>query len=293
MASLSPSLALYGVLTWEDDRHAGYSYSGPCAAWAYKSLNLRNTKRVFILGPSHTYYLRGCALTQYDEYATPLGYLTVDADVIAELKATGKFRDIPKHSDEEEHSLEMHLPYLWKRLRQTLGADAELPKIVPVLIGDNSGAEEKAVAQILLPYLRDPQNAFVVSSDFCHWGRNFGYRPYAAGEDLEELDEVRSGIPKGQPIHEFIALLDQAAFDAIETGHHDTFVRYLKKTENTVCGRHPIGVTMAALEMLAQEKGGGESKGQGKFAHVRYERSNLVERANDTSVSYAAFYAVV
>ncbi|KXX74573.1 Protein MEMO1 [Madurella mycetomatis] len=58
--------------------HAGYSYSGPCAAWAYKALDLSAAKRVFVLGPSHTYYLRGCALTTFDKYATPFGDLIVD-----------------------------------------------------------------------------------------------------------------------------------------------------------------------------------------------------------------------
>ncbi|KAF8271477.1 memo-like protein-domain-containing protein [Lactarius quietus] len=37
--------------------HAGYSYSGPTAAWAYKSISTTGIKRVFILGPSHHIYL--------------------------------------------------------------------------------------------------------------------------------------------------------------------------------------------------------------------------------------------
>jgi predicted class III extradiol MEMO1 family dioxygenase len=80
------------------DRHAGYSYSGPAAAWAYKSVNttgmsvdtvvvhlveptnllLQLSKRVFILGPSHNVYLNGCALSKFTEYATPLGGLPLD-----------------------------------------------------------------------------------------------------------------------------------------------------------------------------------------------------------------------
>ena len=78
-------------------RHAGYSYSGPAAAWAYKSIDtsnmfvhfvfpcLRNvwvdegfSKRIFILGPSHHYYLQGCALSKCTEYETPVGNLPID-----------------------------------------------------------------------------------------------------------------------------------------------------------------------------------------------------------------------
>jgi AmmeMemoRadiSam system protein B len=38
------------------------------------------SKRVFILGPSHHFYLPGCALTKCDEYETPLGNLIIDKD---------------------------------------------------------------------------------------------------------------------------------------------------------------------------------------------------------------------
>jgi len=99
-------------------------------------------------------------------------------------------------------------------------------------------------------------------------------------------------------VHEAIRVLDEAAFKAIETGVHDEFVNYLRRTENTVCGRHPIGVAMAALEMLAKERGGAPSgtegvKGAGKFTFVQYQRSSLATSVQDSSVSYAAAYAVV
>jgi MEMO1 family protein len=277
--------------------HAGYSYSGPCAAWAYKSLDLSKAKRIFLLGPSHTYYLSGCALTTFAKYETPFGDFTIDGETTAELRATGKFKNMPPGNDVAEHSLEMHLPYIWKRCEQTFGAGKPFPPLVPILVGDGSGREEKEFAKVLLPYLQDPETAFVVSSDFCHWGKNFRYRVYAPGTDLSEMDTLSSSGPaQGEPpVHEFIRILDEAAFAAIETGVHDNFVDYLKLTENTVCGRHPIGVTMAALEMLAAEKGGSssETKGEGKFTFVQYQRSNLVKRASDTSVSYAAAYAIV
>ncbi|KAK8121911.1 UPF0103-domain-containing protein [Apiospora sp. TS-2023a] len=272
--------------------HAGYSYSGPCAAWAYKSLDLSNAKRVFILGPSHTYYLPGCALTTYAKYATPLGNLTVDAAVLQELRATGQFRDIDRLSDVEEHSLEMHLPFLYKRLTQTFSSEAEYPTIVPILVGDNKGPEEKAFGALLAPYLRDPDNVFIVSSDFCHWGSRFSYTKYAPENKIENLQSVTrsTGAPTNPPIHESIKMLDQLAMDAVESGKHDDFIGNLARTKNTVCGRHPIGVTMAALEVLAKDHA---EPGKHKFKFVQYQRSGLVESASDSSVSYASAYAIV
>lgn len=37
--------------------HAGYSFSGPIAAFAYQSIEPEGIKHIFILGPSHHHYL--------------------------------------------------------------------------------------------------------------------------------------------------------------------------------------------------------------------------------------------
>jgi hypothetical protein len=39
-----------------------------------------SSNRVFILGPSHHYYLQGCALSKYTEYQTPVGNLPIDVE---------------------------------------------------------------------------------------------------------------------------------------------------------------------------------------------------------------------
>lgn len=72
--------------------------------------------------------------------------------------------------------------------------------------------------------------------------------------------------------------------DAVESGRHDAFLDVLKRTGNTVCGRHPIGVVMAAMEALA---------GEGRFRFVRYERSGEVQGVGESSVSYASAFAVL
>jgi len=79
--------------------------------------------------------------------------------------------------------------------------------------------------------------------------------------------------------------------EAIEQGSHEEFLRVLKETGNTVCGRHPIGIVMAALEVLREQ--GGVEEGQGKFRFVRYERSSEVMNLRDSSVSYCSGFAVL
>ena len=65
--------------------HAGYRYSGPTAAWAYKNIDPLLYERVFLLGPSHKVYMDFIGTTQCDEWATPLGNLPIDKGVVKEL----------------------------------------------------------------------------------------------------------------------------------------------------------------------------------------------------------------
>ena len=86
------------------------------------------------------------------------------------------------------------------------------------------------------------------------------------------------------------------AMDAIESGSHEAFLTNLQKTGNTVCGRHPIGVLMAALEVVLAGRGEeerGEGDGKGRFRFVRYERSSDCVKVGDSSVSYASAFAVL
>ncbi|KZF24183.1 DUF52 domain-containing protein [Xylona heveae TC161] len=285
--------------------HAGYSYSGPPAAWAYKSLDLSQAKRIFLLGPSHHVYLSGCALSQCDSYETPLGDLKLDRTTIEELEATGKFDSMSQSTDEDEHSLEMHLPYIYKVLSRSFSSPFEYPLLIPILVGATSRQTERSFGSLLAPYLRDPTSVFIISSDFCHWGLRFRYTYYlpslstsssAHNDDDDSADAtsghtLRSGDrpPKDPPIHESIARLDRLAMRAVESGSHGTFLNNLRDTGNTVCGRHPIGLVMAALETLNLDA----SSGKGRFKFVRYERSSDCVRVTDSSVSYASAFAVL
>lgn len=79
--------------------------------------------------------------------------------------------------------------------------------------------------------------------------------------------------------------------DAVESSNHDTFVKELERTGNTVCGRHPIGVVMAAVDWLRKD-GSWDDSEKGRFKFVRYERSELCKSVKDSSVSYCSAFAV-
>ncbi|RVW53897.1 Protein MEMO1-like [Vitis vinifera] len=67
--------------------HAGYSYSGRAAAYAFGNIDPSSISRVFLLGPSHHYYTPKCALSRATVYKTPVGDLQIDLEGVPMLEA--------------------------------------------------------------------------------------------------------------------------------------------------------------------------------------------------------------
>nr|SVE87514.1 EOG090X09ZA [Daphnia similis] len=245
--------------------HAGYRYCGSCAGFAYKQIDPSNVKRVFILGPSHHVRLSGCALSTVAKYRTPFYDLTLDTQVYKELHSTGCFEWMNLETDEDEHSIEMHLPYVAKVFENHRDIS-----IVPILVGSLSPERETHYGRLLSRYLADPSNCFIISSDFCHWGQRFRYTHYdkSCGE-----------------IYQSIQRLDQQGMSIIEMLDTTGFTEYLKKYGNTICGRHPIGVLLNMVDHI-RETSNGFLKASLKF--VDYAQSSQCRSFNDSSVSYAS-----
>ena len=105
--------------------------------------------------------------------------------------ATGEFNVMGISIDEAEHSIEMHLPYIAKVMAEF----KDYFTIVPILVGSTNAKEEALYGSILAPYLADPQNLFIVSSDFCHWGQRFRYTFYDKSwgeihQSIQTLDKM-------------------------------------------------------------------------------------------------------
>ncbi|MFH1263917.1 MAG: AmmeMemoRadiSam system protein B [Pseudomonadota bacterium] len=148
--------------------HAGYIYSGPIAATAYAQLSsiADRIRRVVILGPAHRVPVEGLALPDVDWFETPLGKVEVDkVPEIADLPQVGS----NYYAHEEEHSLEVQLPFLQKVLREF--------KIVPLVVGRASPEE---VAEVLERLWGGEETLIVISSDLSH------YLPYA---DAQRTDQ--------------------------------------------------------------------------------------------------------
>lgn len=120
------------------------------------------------------------------------------------------------------------------------------------------------------------------------------YYPAAPPSDKQAVRLSRANAPSSDlsryPIHSSIRALDHEAMELLTMppatacmAHHD-FTEYLRRTKNTICGRHPIGILLGALSVLEKE---GRAP---SLAWVRYEQSSECRNVNDSSVSYASAY---
>ncbi|KAJ1721807.1 hypothetical protein LPJ53_003720 [Coemansia erecta] len=267
--------------------HAGYSYSGSNAAFAYKCIDTTAIRRVFLLGPSHHVYLSNkCALSKCTKYATPLGNIRVNLEIVDRLRGSGRWHTMRKDVDEEEHSLEMHLPYIYKTFERKINQIS----LVPIMVGGLNFEAEQYYGEILAPYLADPENLFVISSDFCHWGSRFRYTYYREQGPADSVArpvnlKAHGSRPAGTPIWESIERLDRDGMETVAQMDHEGFRRYLDATQNTICGRHPIGVLLAAVNKLYPAAEGPEDGENPRLRFVKYDQSSKVLTVTPTSPS--------
>ena len=143
--------------------HAGYAYSGPTAAYAYKQLEDGPAfDTVAVLSPLHQAYLGRFAVTKANYYETPLGLVEVDARLV---EALDKEVTLNRVGFDGEHSLEIQLPFL----QQVLGDFT----LLPVMLGEPLSSERSLAAcrelsAALAKLLRDREALIVASTDLAH-----------------------------------------------------------------------------------------------------------------------------
>lgn len=168
--------------------HAGYDFSGPVAATAYRLLKGRQVDTVIVAAPSHYADFEGASIPDVDAYQTPLGDVRlsprakklVDVDPLVSdprcrVERPGWWRqaskELPPFGEDTphtwEHSLEVQLPFL----QQTLEGFA----IVPIVLGR---VDPKRMAEALQTVL-DEKTILVASSDLSH------YHPYDVACELD------------------------------------------------------------------------------------------------------------
>ena len=139
--------------------HAGYIYSGPIAAAGYRRLAPARERimRVVLFGPSHFVGFDGLAASSAEDWQTPLGTVPVDRPMVERL-IKAKLIGVLDAAHAQEHSLEVHLPFLQVALDEFA--------LVPIVAGD---ASPQAVVALLDAVWAGPETLIVVSTDLSHY----------------------------------------------------------------------------------------------------------------------------
>lgn len=202
--------------------HAGYAYSGMAAAWSYMAIAEAPLPDLFILlGPSHKAGYSGISVESFE---TPLGAVRIDQDFAKALVKKGNIK-LNDAIHEKEHSLEVQLPFL----QFVLGNRAEKIKILPLLVSDDLDLD-KAAADLKETIAELKKTVtFIVSSDFTHYGPDYGFVPFTT--------DVKERLSK----------LDGEAISLIKKRDAAGFAAYVYKTGATICGQYAITLLLKTI----------------------------------------------
>jgi len=193
--------------------HAGLKYSGPVAAHAYRLLRRRVFDVAVLVGPSHFVGFEGVAAYRSGAFETPMGLVPIDEDAAAALMRCTSVVHEHDAAHAREHSLEMQLPFLQRFA-------PELP-ILPLIMGFQSGATVKALADGLSATLCGRRPLLIASSDLSHYH------------------------PAGVAAH-----LDQVVIDLVTAFDADGLQTALDANPGHACGGGPVVAVMRAARQL-------------------------------------------
>jgi len=208
--------------------HAGHFFSGHVAGAAFAGLTPGLFEVVILLGPDHHGLAPGeISTVNAHLWRTPLGDIPVAWDILKALEPEIDLKLLPR---DDEHSLEIDLPFLHMTLRQF--------KLVPLMMGTQSAQMCRKLASALVKAIRNqfpPQSSleggtergvlFVASSDLSH---------YFDDDTARQLDEATL---------QFILNLDaDGLLQHIEMGR--------SRGEPFACGAGPIATVIHAAQAL-------------------------------------------
>lgn len=167
--------AVEGDITGIISPHAGYMYSGPVAAYGYKSLLGRDYDTVIVLSPSHRAFFEGAAIIDEGGYRTPLGIVNIDSDTAGDILKECNAVNVNIKAHIGEHALEVQLPFLQVVLKSFM--------LIPVIMGTQDFSTCEELSQCLYEVIKKSGKKFLVigSSDLSH------YYPYDKAVILDNI----------------------------------------------------------------------------------------------------------
>lgn len=192
--------------------HAGFAYSGPCAAEFYSRLPSNGKlKTVVILGPNHTGLGKNAlSIAPWDYWETPLGRVPVNQALAQKLSETEVFQvESAPHSS--EHSIEVQLPFLQERLGKF--------SILPIAVSGGEPGLFQTAGKALAESIELKKTIVIASSDLNH---------YESPKETEKKDKL--------------------AINAALSGSQEGLAKAVSDGKISMCGVLPSIVLLAFLE---------------------------------------------
>lgn len=199
--------------------HAGYVYSGACAAHFYACLS-KDIERVILLGVNHRSRGQKAALSPWDFWQTPLGRVPVDRALGESLASLVDWLAYDERSHSGEHSIEVQLPFI----QHTLGEFAFLPISLAHISLQDCAELGAAIAEVSA-IDSEQRTLILASSDLNH---------YLSPEETDRRDELA--------IAQALALEPAGLLDVVSS--HDI----------TMCGVLPSTVMLYAAKALGAKQ---------------------------------------
>ena len=210
--------------------HAGYAYSGPTAAAAYRAVRGGAFDAVVVLSPSHREAFEGASVFACGNYRTPLGVVPVEEDLARGIlgRAPGAFASDAGHRVDPpspfgpsgirgEHAVEVQLPFLQETV--------PCLRIVPIVMS-GAGLELCRGLGNAIADAAQGRNVLVVASSDLYHGHSY--------EDCLRTDEK--------------------TLDRIEAFDPEAFERGVGRHDCQACGSAPITTAMIAARRMGADR---------------------------------------
>jgi MEMO1 family protein len=145
--------------------HAGHRYSGQVAGYAFAAIKDYTPEVVAVLSPMHHLYSYQFITTAHAAYATPLGEIQVDRQLLDNLDQNLRGRlgyGLTAVVNDPEHSLEIELPFLQRAIKTSFS-------LLPVMLRQQTRGSAREMGEALAETLKGKKVLMVASTDLSHF----------------------------------------------------------------------------------------------------------------------------
>jgi AmmeMemoRadiSam system protein B len=203
--------------------HAGYDFSGRTAGSVFSEIAVPDI--AIILGPNHWGAGSEFAIMSDGAWDMPFGEAQIDSEVAASLKASCPFLQEDAVAHQNEHSLEVEVPFL-----QYANSNV---RIVPIAIASMDPTKLNQLGKCLAQAIQDSDKDILI----------------VASTDMSHTEH--SNPAKQEEVHR----KDMMAIDAMLELDPGKLLQVVRDNRITMCGPAPVAAALTAAKLLGAEKG--------------------------------------